>query len=81
MKTFLQWAEDQQLELPVITDTPPQKKTSSENRIRTGMTQNYPPLYGRGQYPELWQVPHKATAILDFQQKPAKGYKGPKVAN
>lgn len=71
MKTFINWCEEKKLELPAI----------DENRVRTGITANYPDAYVRAQYPELNFPPHKATAPLDLKQKPAKGYAGPKAAN
>lgn len=80
MKTFKQWAEDNGLDLPVVTDAEPTKKASSENRIRTGLTSNYPAAYSRGQYPDLAQTPYKGTAVLDLQQKPNSNYQGPKAA-
>ena len=80
MKTFLQWAEEKKLEMPVINDEPI-SKTIEEKKMRTGMTANYPEIYSRGQYPELGQTPIKATAVLDFQQKPATKYGGQRAAN
>ena len=82
MKTFLQWAEEKELELPqeqVATDSPKGEDTTDENRTRTGVTKNYPDAYVRSQYPHKWFNPTKATTDLDMSQEPAKGYKGPKV--
>ena len=56
MKTFIQWCEENKLEL-------------DENTKRTGLTANYPELYVRGQYPKGYWPAHKATAFLDLQQK------------
>ena len=81
MKTFLQWAEENKLDVTTAMDVEPAEKTIEEKRMRTGMTQNYPPIYSRGQYPELAQTPMKATAVLDFQQKPNSTYGGQKAAN
>ena len=82
MKTFLQWAEANKLDVgTIVTDTEPAEKTVDEKRMRTGMTKNYPPQYSREQYPELGQTPIKATAVLDFQQEPNPKYGGPRAAN
>lgn len=83
MKTFLQWAEEKgfDVSLPVVTDTSAKEKTTGENRMRTGVTHNYPDAYVRGQYPDLAFPPTKGTAVLDLKQKAAKSYGGPKAAN
>ena len=70
MKTFIKWCEESKRDLPEI----------DENRVRTGVTQNYPDAYVRSQYPHKWFNPAKATTDLDMQNKPAK-YAGPKAAN
>lgn len=68
MKTFKQWAEDNQIELPVITDTPEKTdKTVDEKTKRTGWSANYPPQYMSGQYPHKYVNPIKATTDLDAQ--------------
>ena len=85
MKTFLQWAEENELALPgqdtqVTTDAEAaEEDTKDENRTRTGVTQNYPDAYVRSQYPHKWFNPTKATTDLDIEQQPSKSYKGPKV--
>ena len=71
METFVKWCEGKKLELPPI----------DENRMRTGVSQNYPPAYVRGQYSELQFPPTKATAVLDLKQKAAKSYGGQKAAD
>ena len=71
MKTFIKWCEESKRDLPEI----------DENRMRTGLTQNYPDAYVRSQYPHKAFNPVKATADLDLQQKPAKNYAGQKAAN
>jgi len=75
MKTFLKWCEEEQIEL---RDVDAEKV---EHRVRTGLTQNYPDAYVRGQYPHKYFNPTKATADLDIAQKPATGYKGQKAAS
>jgi hypothetical protein len=74
MKTFTQWVEDNNLELPVFTDAPDgetpvdaakAKKTTDENNKRTGYSGNYPPAYIAGQYPDQYFNPIKATAPVD----------------
>ena len=73
MKTFMQWAEEEKVELPFIdTEHTSKEKTTKENSVRTGQTQNYPDAYVRSQYPLAWFVPTKATAYLDAQNKPRK---------
>jgi hypothetical protein len=68
MKTFKQWAEENKLELPIVTDTTEKTdKTTDENRVRTGWSANYPPAYFSAQYPHKYVNPHKATADLDAQ--------------
>jgi hypothetical protein len=70
MKTFKQWAEENKLDLSVVTDTEEKKPATSENRIRTGLSHNYPDAYVRGQYPHKYFNPVKATTDLDLAQKP-----------
>ena len=81
MKTFVQWAEDKGYDFPeLLIDVEP-KKASSENRVRTGVTANYPDAYLRAQYPDGYYPPHKGTAVLDLKQKAAPKYGGQKAAN
>jgi hypothetical protein len=65
MKTFLDWAKEQNLDIAVVTDTEEGKETTKENRKRTGYSGNYPPAYVAGQYPHKYFNPSKATADLD----------------
>jgi hypothetical protein len=74
MQTFLKWVEEQNLELPSITDALPASKvekegkpTIDEKRVRTGYSANYPPAYVAAQYPHKYFNPAKATADLDMQ--------------
>jgi hypothetical protein len=69
MKTFVQWADDKQLELPYGVETEPTEPATSENSVRTGQSANYPDAYLRSQYPLAWLTPTKATAFLDAEQK------------
>ena len=80
MKTFLQWVEENDLELPKMTDTDEPTAATGENRVRTGVTHNYPDAYVRSQYPHKYFNPTKATADLDLAQKP-NGKKAGKAAN
>ena len=57
MKTFLKWAEQNKLELPVI----------AENGVRTGVGPQYPDAYVRAQYPHKYFNPIKATSDLDLK--------------
>ena len=81
MKTFLKWAEEKKLDLPVFNDSTPSEKTTAENARRTGISPNYPKGYSRGQYTDLDNVTHKATAALELSQKPNPKYGGPRAAN
>ena len=74
MQTFLKWVEEQNLELPQITDAEVGSKvekegkpTIDEKRVRTGYSANYPPAYVASQYPHKYFNPAKATADLDKQ--------------
>jgi hypothetical protein len=75
MKTFIDWARDNNVELPVFDqiepkkiDAPKGKKTQDEQRCRTGWSANYPPAYFSAQYPHKYVNSRKATADLDAQQ-------------
>ena len=81
MKSFKQWAEDNQHELPTFTDAPEGqetdtvkgKRTTAEKGIRTGYSANYPAAYSARQgYPDAYFMPRKATAALDRQIMGAK---------
>lgn len=65
MKTFFDWAKEQNLDIAVVTDVEEGKATTKENRKRTGYSGNYPPAYVSGQYPNKYFNPSKATADLD----------------
>lgn len=67
MQTFLKWAEENKLELPVFTDSAEARPTTDEAAKRTGFSANYPPGYIAARYPAGWFAPGKATAALDAQ--------------
>lgn len=56
MKTFSQWAKDNNFEIPVL-----------EYKKNTGITPAYPSGYARSQYPDAYWAAHSATAYLDLQ--------------
>lgn len=62
MKTFLKWAEENRLELPVLTDAQPSEEATGENTKRAGISANYPDAYVRGQYPRKYFNPITSTA-------------------
>jgi hypothetical protein len=68
MKTFVQWADSNELPVPFETDfveKPASEKTTDENRARTGWSGNYPPAYFSAQYPNLWVASRKSSHALD----------------
>ena len=67
MKTFLQWADENKLTLPVVKDAEDGKPATAENTKRTGYSANYPDAYVRSQYPKKYFNPIKATADLDAE--------------
>jgi len=71
MKTFVQWAEESALDLPVLVDEKGED-TTDENTKRTGYSHNYPDAYVRSQYPNKYFNPRLATADLDAEAKPRK---------
>jgi len=75
MHTFLSWAKEQNIDLPILNDSPAGEKSTEENRVRTGYSANYPAAYVSGQYPEKYFNPTKATADLDAEniKKSKKG--------
>lgn len=72
MRTFIKWAKETNKDLKTILDTESSKKTTKEDRIRTGYSANYPPAYVSGQYPHKYFNPSKATADLDAQNMKKK---------
>jgi len=73
MKTFEQWLEDNKYELPVFVDAEEGKDATSEDRVRAGISQNYPDAYVRAQYPHKYYNPHAADADFKLSAKPRKG--------
>ncbi len=57
MKSFTQWAKDNSLDLPPV----------SEDTKRGGIHTAYPSAYVRSQYPDAYFAPTSATAYLDLQ--------------
>jgi hypothetical protein len=68
MKTFLQWAEENNLG-DLASVEPASDPATSENTKRTGYSANYPDAYVRSQYPDGYFPPVKATAFLDKTAK------------
>jgi hypothetical protein len=60
MLKFLQWAEANGLSLDL--NAPAAKKATEENTKRSGVSQNYPDAYVRGQYPRKYFNPITSTA-------------------
>lgn len=65
MKTFVQWATNNKLTLPIVV--------SEHAAKRAGISGHYPSGYLRSQYPDAYFAPISATAYLDLKQ--AKGVK------
>lgn len=64
MKTFIQWAEEKKLDLPVLVDEPTGKKTIDEKTKRGGIAHwAYPDGYVRSQYTGDYFTPIAADAI------------------
>lgn len=72
MKTFMQWVEENKLELPALTDAEEGKEATSENRARTGVGPQYPDAYFMAQYPHKYSNPTKATTDLDLSNAKKK---------
>jgi hypothetical protein len=58
MKTFIQWAKTNKLDLPL-----------SEDKLRGGIRAAYPYAYAAAQYPDAYFAPHSATAELDLANR------------
>ena len=68
MMSFLQWAEENKVELPVFKDSEDGEAANIQEKTkRTGLSANYPPAYVSAQYPNLYWTPIKATAALDLK--------------
>lgn len=64
MKSFFQWAEEKNLELPIVTDQEASDKTVTEKTARAGFAHwAYPDLYVRSHYPDGWFMPRAADAV------------------
>lgn len=66
MKTFVQWATNNKLTLPIVV-------AESHAAKRGGIHTAYPSAYLRSQYPDAYFAPISATAYLDL--KNMKGVK------
>jgi hypothetical protein len=75
MKSFLDWIEEEKLDLPVLTNAAEGEDTVEEKTKRTGLSANYPRAYVKDQYPHHYFNPSKATADLDIQNIEKKGGK------
>lgn len=64
MNTFVQWATNNKLTLPIVV-------AESHAAKRGGIRGQYPSGYLRSQYPDAYFAPISATAYLDLKQ--AKG--------
>ena len=64
MKTFIQWAEDKKLDLPVLVDEPASKKTVDEKTNRGGIAHWAYPDYPRKSYPKQHFMPTAADAAV-----------------
>jgi hypothetical protein len=64
MKSFFQWAEEKNLELPIVTDQEAaDKNTVDEKTARAGFAHwAYPDLYVRSHYPDGYFMPRAADA-------------------
>lgn len=69
MKSFLDWLKEENLELPVFSDSAESEKTVEEKTKRTGLNANYPDAYVAAQYPHKYFNPIKATADLDLSTR------------
>ena len=65
MKTFVQWATNNKITLPIVV--------AEHAAKRAGIRGQYPSGYLRSQYPDAYFAPISATAYLDLKQ--AKGVK------
>jgi len=68
MNNFFQWAEEHKLDLgDLLVAAEEGGKSTSENRIRTGLRFGYPDAYARSQYPNNYFPPYSATAPVDLK--------------
>jgi hypothetical protein len=77
MKTFTQWAEDNNLSLTgeeIVTDAEnaSEEETTSEDKRRHTAPHEYPDAYNRAQYPDLAHTPHQPNAALDAENAKKK---------
>ncbi len=80
MKTFIQWVEEQSLDLPIVTDTEEGKedgKGAISEKASKNFGYNYPAAYKRGQYmqddtPTPYFMSKTADALYKMTSKPRK---------
>lgn len=80
MKTFVQWVEDHNFEMPVVTDTNAGKKDgkgSISEKTNKNFGYNYPAAYARGQYmdegePSSYFMSKRPDALYKMTAKPRK---------
>jgi len=71
MKTFVQWLEERQLELPTFTEETPAEDATTESSTKRAAVRShaYPPLYGRGQYTKNYFTPTAADTLVYDKDK------------
>lgn len=62
MKTFVQWATENKITLPVVVSD-----VDEHAAYRAGVRPQYPSGYLRSQYPDAYFAPITATAFLDLK--------------
>jgi len=80
MKTFMQWVEEHNFDLPVVTDSEEGKadgKGSISEKASKNFGYNYPDAYKRGQYmqgdkPTPYFMSKTADALYKMTSKPRK---------
>ena len=70
MKTFVQWATNNKLTLPIVV-------SESGAAMRAGIRGTYPSAYLRSQYPDAYFAPISASAMLDLKNAKSVKDKAP----
>lgn len=66
MKSFEQWCKEKKYVIPAVNEVPtPENAETSEGSTKRAAVRShaYPPLYGRGQYPQEYFRPTAADAV------------------